>query len=104
LPVRTWCFGCFTIRGLWSLRHYLAHGAVELLKLRDDSFGEFYVALMEHSDLTLEIFLSCSRISLVRSQKIAKVISISNQPFNGSRSSYRRSFKLFIGLNGFDVV
>src|SRR5262249_12929535 len=32
------------------------------------------------------------------------ISSISNQPLDGSRSSYCRSFKLFVGLDGHDVI
>jgi len=67
--------------------------------LGDDTFSEFDVALVEDSESALKAFLSgsgCSELSLVRSQNIAKVISIRNQSLNGSRSSYCRSFKLFV--------
>jgi len=75
--------------------------------LGDDTFSEFDVALMEDSESALKAFLSgsrCSELSLVRSQNIAKVISIRNQSFNGSRSSYCRSFKVLVRLNGYNLV
>jgi hypothetical protein len=57
---------------------------------------------MEHSKLTLEIVSSCSgcsQLSLVRDQNTAKIITIGYQPFNGSSSSYRRPFQLFVRLD-----
>jgi hypothetical protein len=41
---------------------------------------------------------------LVPSQNTAKVIAVSNQPFNGSGSNHCRSFEFAVGLDGHNMA